>query len=696
MRKKIALLLAVIMMLSILPALPVSGAQARRGSNFTPRRTEIVSVARFAGVDLPQVTSPASIDVTSAISQRWVRNTDEQGTYVAAQFFFNIEHDGFILATPTAIGLNVEASRQSLTPTYAFADAEITVSPTFAMLDWEGRIYAQPDNSGTLMLEFVVVNANLPTGTRAITVTADFYTEQGVAHEVEMNFDIVMTPPANMPTITVANPSRILTTGHNSTLDFAVTTAGIAGGAHQIEWFIRQGANEVSSIPGITLPQTLTIGANGAATLSVTGTPTTTGVWYATFSVPLDDNWYAYHFIRLEVEAPRGTGGGGGGPSEAPPAQRPPSQPSVVPPPSNTTVVVVNNVNKVIVNQNVTSVTINNTINQAVAAGQRPVVTINVGSGQDGIKVGGNDVKNLIENNGVLVVVKNNVSVSFTSVQMSTWNINVDSEVVISLRPVEDREEKRHKFRNKNHKPGRPTQPATPDQIIDLMVSVLVEVNIMIDGIISIDGADSAPTISVDISHLTAIEIANLKGVFFFLADPDDPDSLTYILLDGEFDGDMFNVVLPDGKASGWFTLMSIEMEIEISVVSSIRLQLGSTAMSVDGDNRHGLDVAPFLADPNDPDSLMLPIRSLANALGADVHWNASVRVVTVINIQLNINFSFSVDQPLQDDDGDDLGEPDLVDGRTFVPRRFMSEMMGVTIDYDQDSQEIYISNDAA
>jgi hypothetical protein len=258
---------------------------------------------------------------------------------------------------------------------------------------------------------------------------------------------------------------------------------------------------------------------------------------------------------------------------------------------------------------------------------------------------------------------------------MASWNVSIESEVVISLRPVEDREEKKNILNRCRPKPGGANDS---EELLNLLLTVLIEVNISIDGTILVGG--EAPTLVVDLSELglTNRQRAGLMAVFFFLADPDDPDSLTYVLVDGTIDGDIFMV---PGMV-GWFSLMTFDIS------TTIRLQIGSTAVVQDGEVAPSLDVAPFFAIPGDPDSLMLPIRAIAEAMGATIQWNAELRIAIVIHI--DFNFSFSVDEPFPDD----MGEPEIIEDRTFVPRRFMSRMMGVDIEYDEETGGIYITQD--
>jgi hypothetical protein len=722
------------MILSLLPVQVFGAEQTQeRGRVLTPRRIgrEVPMVQFgadwFAATTNPVATTGSSLSVGRQTHQRWVRNvelnpdTGRIEDYVLAEFDFEIFHD---------LGV---ANSLELSPSVANLQILSSTPPSLGFLGWQGHLMTREDGTGTISLALGFNPASVPTGEAALDLRITFSAQnyQGTATPTFDRFlsvNVNFSPPSPIPALTIPNNVGTMYVGRSNTLGFDVNAAGTPLGNRDIYWHVErlQNGNYVPVNPDaapFTLPETLQLGAGGAGTLTVRGTPTAAdiGVWYLTVMMELpvignrhwEDEWIVEHVIRVDIRRPVDQPYTPSPPSEpTPPTPTPtptPPQPPQQQPPG-TTVVIVNNVTKVVVSKNVTTTKIVNIINTAREKGERPVVEIELEDDQDGVQIGGGDVKNLIVNNGVLVIVNNNVSIQFNANQMANWNINVESEIIISVRPVEDPQEKERKFRGKRNrrKPGNAT---TVPEMISMFLSVVVEVNITIDGI-NLTDADSRPTLSIDISdkNLSEEELANLVGVFFFLEDPDDPYSIAYIIVNGILDGNMFEV--PIAIEHGWFTLMSIAVEVEVSVQvaveipSLVRLQLGSTAVAVDGAPQAGMDVAPFFAEPGNPDSLMLPLRALAEALGAEVHWNAALSMVIVVNVQLNINFSFNVNQPLptppsvgDDDDEDydeDMGEAEIVGDRTFVPRRFMQRMMGVTVDYDPTTGGIYVTNDAA
>jgi len=57
-----------------------------------------------------------------------------------------------------------------------------------------------------------------------------------------------------------------------------------------------------------------------------------------------------------------------------------------------------------------------------------------------------------------------------------------------------------------------------------------------------------------------------------------------------------------------------------------IKLQIGSIVMQINGEKKV-IDVAPFIKDGR----TFLPVRAIAESLGATVDWDADTQIVTLI-----------------------------------------------------------------
>jgi len=104
-------------------------------------------------------------------------------------------------------------------------------------------------------------------------------------------------------------------------------------------------------------------------------------------------------------------------------------------------------------------------------------------------------------------------------------------------------------------------------------------------------------------------------------------------------------------------------------------------------------DVPPILENGR----TLVPMRAIFEALGAVIYWNAEEQTVSAgrgdvaLAIQIgnpwaNVNNSpVALDVP-----------PKLVDGRTLVPLRFISETLGAVVSWDPDTYTVTIADGAA
>ena len=153
-----------------------------------------------------------------------------------------------------------------------------------------------------------------------------------------------------------------------------------------------------------------------------------------------------------------------------------------------------------------------------------------------------------------------------------------------------------------------------------------------------------------------------------------------------------------DYKAKGdnKFTFKMPASKVEIEAIfapekeeeRTIVLTLGSTAASVFGTPVIN-DVAPIARN----NRTMLPIRFIAEALGARVDWDAANQKVTiardtlVIEIFLGSDVAYVNGQPVQ------LDSPAFAENnRTYLPLRFVAENLGAVVDWDASTQTVTIT----
>jgi len=88
----------------------------------------------------------------------------------------------------------------------------------------------------------------------------------------------------------------------------------------------------------------------------------------------------------------------------------------------------------------------------------------------------------------------------------------------------------------------------------------------------------------------------------------------------------------------------------------------------------------------DDQDRVMVPLRMIAEAIGANVNWSEPTRTIIISSNDLDI--TLQLDAPLSDD----ISMLSVLDGRTFVPVDYLSQMLGFDIQWDAVNQVINIS----
>lgn len=86
----------------------------------------------------------------------------------------------------------------------------------------------------------------------------------------------------------------------------------------------------------------------------------------------------------------------------------------------------------------------------------------------------------------------------------------------------------------------------------------------------------------------------------------------------------------------------------------------------------------------------MLPVRHVSEALGATVDWNADTETVTIAGNETQVTLVSGQRQARVNNITIDLDTAaEIVQGRTFVPLRFVSEALGVEVDWVEETQQI-------
>lgn len=106
------------------------------------------------------------------------------------------------------------------------------------------------------------------------------------------------------------------------------------------------------------------------------------------------------------------------------------------------------------------------------------------------------------------------------------------------------------------------------------------------------------------------------------------------------------------------------------------------------GQKAVALDAIPYLRNGR----TLVPLRFIAEAFGSQVSWDKSKQAVVIVSGAKRIVLSPGEPKALIDGKEFKLEAPaELVNGRSFVPLRFISESLGARVDFSSAKQEIYI-----
>lgn len=100
-------------------------------------------------------------------------------------------------------------------------------------------------------------------------------------------------------------------------------------------------------------------------------------------------------------------------------------------------------------------------------------------------------------------------------------------------------------------------------------------------------------------------------------------------------------------------------------------------------------DVAPVIRNAR----TLLPIRFVAEALGAEVAWDAPQQKVTITKDDLSIDIFIGSPFALVNGDPVQLDAPAFIENsRTYLPLRFIAENLGAEVAWDQSAQQVTIT----
>ena len=124
-------------------------------------------------------------------------------------------------------------------------------------------------------------------------------------------------------------------------------------------------------------------------------------------------------------------------------------------------------------------------------------------------------------------------------------------------------------------------------------------------------------------------------------------------------------------------------------VHNRITAYLDRIHVTLDGDEVEFTDALPVTID----DRTMIPMRTLAELMGAEVGWNNDERKVTVIRggetvyMYVDKTTAYVNDEPVEMDVA-----PVIKDSRTFIPARYISEFLGQKVEWISERREVAVT----
>lgn len=101
------------------------------------------------------------------------------------------------------------------------------------------------------------------------------------------------------------------------------------------------------------------------------------------------------------------------------------------------------------------------------------------------------------------------------------------------------------------------------------------------------------------------------------------------------------------------------------------------------------MDVPPTIINGR----TMVPMRAIFEALGSQVQWNAASQSITATKGSIAINLQIGSTTATNNGTNVTLDvAPQIIDGRTLVPARFVSEALGAKVNWDAANRRVDIT----
>ena len=113
------------------------------------------------------------------------------------------------------------------------------------------------------------------------------------------------------------------------------------------------------------------------------------------------------------------------------------------------------------------------------------------------------------------------------------------------------------------------------------------------------------------------------------------------------------------------------------------RVKLNGTTLS--------FDVPPII----ESDRTLVPLRAIFEALGASVSWSEETQTVTAVKNNTTLSLQIGSDTLTKNNEPIPLDVPArLINNRTMIPARAISEALGATVDWDEETNTVIITSE--
>ncbi|MFM9413280.1 stalk domain-containing protein [Peptococcus simiae] len=144
---------------------------------------------------------------------------------------------------------------------------------------------------------------------------------------------------------------------------------------------------------------------------------------------------------------------------------------------------------------------------------------------------------------------------------------------------------------------------------------------------------------------------------------------------------------LANGKIKATFGNHTAEAYLGNPAYRLLDLGIGQSQYWLDG-QAHQLDVAPYIHEGR----TLVPLRLIAEAYGGEVTWSDERREVEVALGQTRIILPVDENRVTVNGDSRPIDvSPQIRNGRTFVPIRFIAETVGMQVEYNDQSRTVSI-----